>query len=77
MKQCYAAQLRNVSGFGAFDADDAHIEYAVPDRAGRLQIPREYLERMGVSDNKIQIRFDEHGRFVLSAPESEEDGEGI
>jgi ABC-type lipoprotein export system ATPase subunit len=67
MKQGYAARLRSVSGFDA--ADDAHTEYAVLDRAGRVQIPREYLERMGLNDNKIQIRQDEQGRLILSAPE--------
>jgi formylmethanofuran dehydrogenase subunit D len=45
-----------------------HEEYAVLDRAGRLQIPAEYLEQMHVKGNKVKIEAAE-GKLVISAPE--------
>jgi ABC-type lipoprotein export system ATPase subunit len=65
----YADQLAGIGGFGG---GEHQVELAVLDRAGRIQIPREDLDRMGLSDNKLHIQQDEHGRLVLSAPEASE-----
>jgi ABC-type lipoprotein export system ATPase subunit len=65
----YADQL---AGIGGFSGGEHQVELAVLDRAGRIQIPREYLDKMGLSDNKLHIQQDEHGRLVLSAPETSE-----
>jgi ABC-type lipoprotein export system ATPase subunit len=45
----------------AFKGRDAfvyHEEYAVVDRSGRLQIPREYLERLGIQE-RASVRLDD------------------
>ena len=47
---------------------DTHEELAVLDRAGRLQIPREYLDRLGMSGaKKIKVEL-EDDRIVLVNP---------
>ena len=63
MKQSYADKLESVTLF-----DEVHDEYAVLDKAGRLQIPREMLEQMGVQGNKVRVEIQD-GKVVISAPE--------
>ncbi|OUM95897.1 MAG: ABC transporter [Thermobacillus sp. ZCTH02-B1] len=53
---------------GAFDT---HIEYAVMDRSGRIQIPEHYLEAVGAKDaDKVLLRL-EDGRIVLLPAKAE------
>jgi ABC-type lipoprotein export system ATPase subunit len=52
--------------------EESHVELAVVDKVGRVQIPREYLDALGVKGNKIKIE-QEDGRIVLIAPEEMED----
>jgi ABC-type lipoprotein export system ATPase subunit len=48
--------------------EESHVEYAVLDQAGRLQIPQNYLESIGVKNtNKVQVTLEE-GRIVLLPP---------
>jgi len=69
MIMSYAAHLEGLTGFeSALGHEIEQIEYAVLDRAGRVQIPREYLEKMQVSGNRIQMTMEEDGRLMLSAP---------
>ena len=50
--------------------EDTHEELAVLDRAGRLQLPREYLDALGLSGkDKIRVTL-EGKRIVLTTPES-------
>ena len=77
MKQSYAEKLRNIQHFsenaGVTLNDEVHDEFAVLDRAGRLQIPREYLDAMGVRSNKVRL-VQENGRVILeSADENTEE----
>lgn len=51
--------------------EESHVELAVVDKVGRVQIPREYLDALGVKGNKIKIE-QEDGRIVLVAPEETE-----
>lgn len=64
MKQSYADQLDSIEMFG-----ETHNEYAVLDRAGRIQIPREYLESLGIKGNKVRIELD-NGKIIIDAPET-------
>ncbi|AGA58391.1 MAG: ABC transporter [Thermobacillus sp.] len=53
------------AGVGADDAFDTHIEYAVMDRSGRIQVPEHYLEAVGAKDaDKVLLRL-ENDRIVL------------
>lgn len=50
---------------------DTHVEYAVLDKAGRLQIPGGYLEAVGMKNsNKVQVSI-EDGKIVLIPPTEE------
>ncbi len=47
------------------EAADTHIEYAVMDRSGRIQVPEHYLEAVGAKDaDKVLLRLEED-RIVL------------
>ena len=59
MKQSYADKLDSVTLF-----DEVHDEYAVLDKAGRLQIPREMLEQLHLSGNKVSIEYRDGGIFI-------------
>jgi len=61
----YTDKLAGIEGFARGEA----IELAVFDRAGRIQIPREFLDKMGLDGNRVQIHMDEENKVILSAPE--------
>lgn len=42
-------------------------EYAVVDRAGRIQIPREILEEMNLAENKVILDYQD-GRIIINKP---------
>ena len=67
LKQSYADRLDSIGMF-----DEPHNEYAVLDKAGRVQIPRELLESIGVKGNKVSMEMVD-GRIVIGAPEEEQD----
>lgn len=49
--------------------EDSHVEYAVIDKAGRLQIPANFLDSIGASrTNKVRVAM-EDGRIVLLPPD--------
>ena len=53
------------SADGEAETGDTHIEYAVMDRAGRIQVPEHYLEAVGAKDaDKVLLRL-EDDRIVL------------
>lgn len=65
VKQSYADRLDSIGMF-----DEAHDEYAVLDKAGRVQIPRELLEQMGLHGNKVRLEL-KNGKIILTAPEKQ------
>ena len=60
----YADQLAGIEGFAG-----AQVELAVLDRAGRVQIPREYIDKMGLDGNRLHVHMDDDGRVILTAPD--------
>jgi ABC-type lipoprotein export system ATPase subunit len=69
-KKSYLEELAEM-GDTLFDQvrEDTHIEYAVVDKVGRLQIPREYLDAAGLKErNKVIVEMD-GDKIVLRAPE--------
>ena len=67
MRESYAAKLANVEGFvGDVSDEEAHQEFVVLDRVGRLQIPKEYLDKIDLKDNKMIMSIDENNRIVLT-----------
>lgn len=50
--------------------EDTQEEYAVLDKAGRVQIPREMLEEIGIKNQKVKLEIRD-GQVVLSAPQED------
>jgi ABC-type lipoprotein export system ATPase subunit len=69
-KRSYAEELAELEkGMEHGKDDETHVELAVVDRAGRLQIPREYLEALGLKgSSKVRVELEE-GRILLLPPE--------
>jgi ABC-type phosphate/phosphonate transport system ATPase subunit len=66
MKQSPAKSLSEVAGFASQEA--IHDEYAVLDRAGRLQLPREIMEEMGLKGNKVKLELVDN-KIIITKPE--------
>lgn len=66
-RKSYAEELEELKE-GFESGDDTHDELVVLDKAGRLQIPADYLEAMGLKGrNKIKMEL-QGDRVVLYAP---------
>lgn len=63
----YTERLAGLEGF-----ERKQIEYAVLDRAGRVQIPRNFLDKMNLENNRLHMHMDDDGRVILSAPEKDD-----
>ena len=66
MKADYLARLSDIKGFAT--AEETQEEFAVLDRAGRVQLPSELLQEIGLSGNKVKLTV-EDGKIVVSAME--------
>ncbi|WP_128895078.1 ABC transporter ATP-binding protein [Longirhabdus pacifica] len=51
--------------------EDAHEEYVVVDRVGRLQVPKEYLQHLNI-DQKASMEFD-GDKIIIKSPNELED----
>ncbi|MEX2104352.1 MAG: ATP-binding cassette domain-containing protein, partial [Bacilli bacterium] len=51
---------------GEFDEEETHEEYVVIDKAGRLQVPRDYLEQLKI-DNRVKMEFDGE-KIIIRTP---------
>jgi len=67
----YQEELASLKGeLGVSYKGDDQVELAVLDRAGRLQIPKEYLEAIGVlSKGKVRVEL-EKDRISIYAPQN-------
>ncbi|MBZ4665586.1 MAG: transporter related protein [Mahella sp.] len=72
-RKSYAEELAEIEAGIEQSEEETHEELAVLDRAGRLQIPREYLEALGLDGvNKIKVEL-EDGKIVLIPPQEVEE----
>lgn len=70
-KKSYAQELAEIAS-DMNEQEDSHEELAVLDRAGRLQIPAEYLKSIGISGkDKVKVELDGSHIIILN-PEAEE-----
>ncbi|MBR6767805.1 MAG: ABC transporter ATP-binding protein [Clostridia bacterium] len=69
MKQSYLNRLQDINSFT--EVDEVQDEYAILDRAGRLQIPRDMLDKLNVSGNRLKVALDD-GRIILEKPDEGE-----
>ncbi|MFB9275314.1 ABC transporter ATP-binding protein [Cohnella cellulosilytica] len=69
-RKSYAEELAELELGIAQSEEDSHVEYAILDKAGRLQVPAAYLESIGVKDsNKIKLELAD-GKILLTSPEA-------
>ena len=73
MKQSYLNRLQDIDMFT--EVKEVQDEYAVLDRAGRLQIPRDMLEKLEVSGNRLKVEVRD-GKIILERPDEEEQPKG-
>ncbi len=66
MKQSYIERLNEITSLT--EADDVQDEFAILDRAGRVQIPRDALDKLGVVGNKVRMEVRE-GELVIRKAE--------
>lgn len=67
-KKSYAEELQEM-GDALFKTEgETHDELAVFDKAGRLQIPSEYISALGLKDNRVKVELD-GDRIVLYSPQ--------
>lgn len=64
MKTDYLDRLQEASLFDGV----SHEEYAVLDRANRLQVPPEMLAQTGIDGSRVKMTV-ENGRIIISPPE--------
>ena len=68
MKQSYLNRLQDIDVFT--EVKEVQDEYAILDRAGRLQIPRDMLDRLEVSGNRLKVEVQD-GKIILCKPSEE------
>ncbi|QJD84401.1 ABC transporter ATP-binding protein [Cohnella herbarum] len=72
-RKSYAEELEELERGIAQSEEDSHVEYAILDKAGRLQVPAAYLESIGVKNsNKVKLELVE-GKIMLTSPETPEE----
>lgn len=69
MKQSYRERLSDISAFT--EETEVQDEFAILDRAGRLQIPRDMLEQMKLAGNKVRMELVD-GKIIIENPEMDE-----
>ena len=68
VRQNYADMLNSVGSLEAMEAmEHVQEEFSVLDKAGRVQLPAEMLEQLGLDGNKVRVEM-EDGKIVISAP---------
>jgi len=65
LKEAYADRVRETNI--DWRQEDTQNEYAILDKAHRLQIPQELIESLGLEDNKVQISS-KNGEIIISKP---------
>lgn len=70
-KKSYAEELAEIErGIQQEVNEETHVELAVIDKAGRLQLPSDYLSALGLKgNNKIRVELEDN-RIVLYAPDA-------
>lgn len=67
LKESYADRLKEVSI--DWRMEDTQEEYAIIDKAGRVQIPRELLNTLKLEDNKVKLEL-KGNQIIVSKPDT-------
>ena len=71
MKQSYLEKWHEIDAMTK--AEEVQDEYVILDRAGRVQIPRDMLEHMNISGNRMKMEMQD-GKIILEKPSDEAEG---
>ncbi len=72
LKENYAERLKEAHDANVdWHNEDTQEEYAIVDRNGRVQIPREMLNKLQLTDNKVTIDIQD-GDIIIRKPQSSE-----
>lgn len=66
MKESYIERLNEITSLT--EIDEVQDEFAILDRAGRVQIPRDVLDQLGVEGNKVRMEV-KNGELVIKKAE--------
>lgn len=67
LREDFAQRLKETDRTIDWHGMETQDEFAILDKAGRVQLPREMLEELGLKDNKVRILAD-GGRIILENP---------
>ena len=67
LKEDFAERMSHANKIVDWHEAETQDEFAILDRAGRIQLPREMLEEMGLTDNKVRLVM-ENGKIILEKP---------
>jgi ABC-type lipoprotein export system ATPase subunit len=69
-RKSYAHELAELDRGVTQNFEETHEELAMLDKSGRLQIPQEYLQALGLlGKNKVKVELEE-GRIILVPPQT-------
>lgn len=68
LKENFAERMSHTDKIMDWREAETQDEFAILDRAGRIQLPREMLDEMQLPDNKVRLVM-ENGRIILENPE--------
>ena len=68
LKESYADRIKEVSI--DWRMEETQEEYAIVDKAGRVQIPRELLNSLNLADNKVRVEMQDN-QIIISNPNGE------
>lgn len=69
MKESYLDRLSDISALT--EVEEVQDEYAVLDKAGRLQLPADMLKKLGVAGNRVRMELKD-GEIIIRKPLEEE-----
>lgn len=67
LKENFAERMSHTDKVVDWHDTETQDEFAILDRAGRIQLPREMLDGMGLKDNKVRLVMQD-GKIVLENP---------
>lgn len=69
LKEDYTERLKEAGSqaFEGLNNQETQEEYAVIDRTGRVQLPREMLNSIGIEDNKVKLEVRD-GKIIVERP---------
>lgn len=68
MKESYLKRMNEISN--QTPAEEVQDEYAVMDRAHRIQLPADMLEKLGVSGTKVKLEYKDR-QIIVTSPDHE------